>query len=383
MNSQNDLWHDAPPPSTALAVCVVIPVRNEAASLERSLAALAAQSDASRRPFDHRRYELLLLANNCTDRSAAIAREFAGLHRQLSLHVAEVELPPHEANIGHVRRLLMDAAAARLNASPSNGVIASTDGDTVVAHDWLARTLHDIESGADAVGGRIAIDAGDDIDADLRRRRRCDAAYRLAEERLASLLDPEPADPWPRHHQHFCGSLAVTRAAYVQVGGLPRVPYLEDEALVAALRRHDLRIRHSPTVRVVTSGRHVGRAEVGLAWQLRQWAQNGTGADGPMVDDAPVLAARFTARHQLRGVWQRRRRPCAGDPGQVDRLARRWQLSGEELASRVVEASAFGALWAELEARLPQSDPSTRVPVRTAITGLRALARTSVGSQPG
>lgn len=113
---------------------------------------------------------------------------------------------------------------------------------------------------------------------------------RLARERLASLLDPDPADPWPRHHQHFCARLAVTAHAYRQVGGVPEVRHLEDEALVAALRREDFAVRHSPLVRVLTPGRLLGRVEVGLAWQLRERRDQANAAPSLMVEVAQAHA---------------------------------------------------------------------------------------------
>jgi len=43
---------------------------------------------------------------------------------------------------------------------------------------------------------------------------------------LEGWLDPDPADPLPRHHQHFGASLAVTVDAYRRAGGLPSMPGL-------------------------------------------------------------------------------------------------------------------------------------------------------------
>ena len=109
-----------------------------------------------------------MLANNCTDDSAEICRAFARQHPNLALQVAEVTLPTAQATVGHARRLLMEepprvglpwAAGAR--------VIASTDGDTRVAPDWLAATRAVVGDGADAVAGRILLDSDErgDLDA--------------------------------------------------------------------------------------------------------------------------------------------------------------------------------------------------------------------------
>ncbi len=65
------------PPATECEVCVVVPVRDEAEHLVATLNALAHQIDLQGKPLHHSRYEIILLANNCCDDSAAIAREFA------------------------------------------------------------------------------------------------------------------------------------------------------------------------------------------------------------------------------------------------------------------------------------------------------------------
>ena len=55
-------------------------------------------------------------------------------------------------------------------------------------------------------------------------------------------------------------SRRVSRAAFRRVGGVPAVALGEDRAFAAALQRAGARIRHAPEVRVVVSGRILGRA---------------------------------------------------------------------------------------------------------------------------
>ena len=93
---------------------------------------------------------------------------------------------------------------------------------------------------------------------------------------LEDQFDPCPADPWPCHHQHYGASLALTVRAYRRVGGLPAVPYLEDEALWQLLLGQGLPVRHSPHVQVYTSARRCGRVEVGLSWPAAR-----VGSPGP------------------------------------------------------------------------------------------------------
>ena len=49
------------------------------------------------------------------------------------------------------------------------------------------------------MGGRIGLDPKGPIEPHTLRRQRCDTAYKLARAKLEYLVDPDPADPWPRH----------------------------------------------------------------------------------------------------------------------------------------------------------------------------------------
>ena len=159
---------------------VVLPVRDEAAYLANALAALAAQVDLVGKPVDPRNFEILLLANNCSDDSAAMAKRFAEQHPGLRLHIAEVKLQPEQSNIGFVRRELMNAACARLEAvGMPDGVIASTDGDTCVAIDWLAANRLEIAAGADAVCGRMLTDDVPPLGARALRLKRLDFVHSM------------------------------------------------------------------------------------------------------------------------------------------------------------------------------------------------------------
>ncbi len=379
-----------------LRAVVVVPVKDEAVLLPRCLAALARQRAADGRPFDPCRFEVIVLANNCSDASAAIARRFAAAQRRTGgcpVHVVEVTLPRRHAHVGHARRLVMDGARARLRRvqprSPAGrdgmpaagrGVILSTDGDSAVAADWLATTLAEIDAGADAVGGRILCRAepagAPPVDRALQRWQRLDAIYRLLRIRLACLIDPDPADPWPRHHQHFGASLAVAVDAYEQVGGLPAVRFLEDEAMYGQLVRADLRVRHSPQVRVYTSCRQDGRVEVGLSSQLREWAGcAATGCPELRVEPADAMVPLLRTRTRLRQLWLDHA-PAPMAPRGTATLARQLRLPAEVLRAAWSAAATFGELWAAVEAWQASHRRRTaapQVPVGVAIAELKQL----------
>ena len=369
--AQRALRRQLPPPAAALQACVIIPAKDEAATLPATLAALAAQTTLSGQPLPPAMLEVIVLANNCLDHTAAAVRQAACHYPGLVLHVAEVSLPPTEAHVGRARRLLLDEAAQRLERTIGpTGVLLSTDADTLVAPTWLAATLHEIGAGAEAVGGRILTQAAVSAPAcPVRRMQLGDAAYRVLLRRLEDQLDPCPADRWPCHHQHYGASLALTVRAYRRVGGLPAVPFLEDEALWQLLMRHDLPVRHSPHVRVHTSARRCGRVAVGLSWQLREWEALSTQQQEPQVPCPHELVRVWRARRRLRAWWQAGARAVGPE---LARLARALEVPAGELLTQGRQATAFGQLWQWVEATRGDVLP---VPLSGALRDLRAYLR--------
>src|SRR5829696_4219726 len=134
-----------PPPHPALRACVVVPARDEQDLITSSLTALAAQTGV--KPYE---YEVLLVLDACTDATAERAKKVAGAHPWLRLRL----LDGPGLGSGHARRAGMDAACERLTGlGRPEGLIASTDADTVVAHDWLSVQLDAAVRGARAIGG--------------------------------------------------------------------------------------------------------------------------------------------------------------------------------------------------------------------------------------
>lgn len=356
-------WEHLPVPAPGLRAIIIIPAKDEATDLPATLAALAAQTDEAGFPLAPAQFEVLVLANNCLDDTARVVREFAAGQPQLGLYVAEVTLPSAEAHVGQARRLLLDEAARRLElAGNPAACLISTDADTRVAPDWLAATLRELDAGAAAVCGRILM-ADANPACPVRRYQLRDATYHLLRAHLETRLDPQPHDPWPRHHQHFGASFAVTLAAYRQVGGLPVVPYLEDEALFQSLLRHDLPVRHSPAVRVYTSGRQQGRVAVGLSWQLREWASLGGRED--LVPDPVEYVAELRLRRELRQHWQH------GTTGSFS-----VQTGCQLLMVARAGFASFGAFWEWARPQVLPASGFAAVPLREAIATLRLeLAR--------
>jgi cellulose synthase/poly-beta-1,6-N-acetylglucosamine synthase-like glycosyltransferase len=291
----NDPFVRIPPPRPGCRATVVIPARNEAERIARTLGALAAQRDVDGGPLPRDVFDVLVYANNCDDATAEVARAAAGMHAAPAIHVAEEHLPANVAHIGTARRTAMEAAAARLrNANVPDAILAATDADTVPAPGWIAWTLREMER-ADAVTGRILIDPVEwaALPAHTRRMLLEENAYLYAVAQLEAQLDPKPYDPWPRHWQRSGPSFAVRVDAYEAAGGVPPVRALEDIALYEALERNGARIRHSLRVRVWTSARLRPRAPGGFGTRIRRWSMVHDAGAPLLVEDPALTVARL------------------------------------------------------------------------------------------
>ncbi|MGL5807222.1 MAG: glycosyltransferase [Xenococcaceae cyanobacterium] len=334
-------------PLLSCEICVIVPVRNEEKNILVTLKALRDQVDLDGKPFNKNRYEIIILANNCTDNSAAIARNFAQANPELNLHIVEKTLSCDRAYIGWVRKLLMDEAYRRLSLlGKQDGIIASTDGDTRVANTWLAAILDEVKNGADAVGGRIITDFQERsaLDQVTRLYFLRYVGYRYLVAQLEALIDPDAINVFPRHHQNFGANLAVTAQIYAKVGGLPPVRTPEDVAFYQALVRADAHFRHSTRVKVYTSARMLGRAPAGLAKRLKELNKMGHQHQSLLVESAILVENRFRLRRQLRCLWQRQQN---GENLSIELLAifaDKLAIDSELLLDTILLSPTFGLL---------------------------------------
>jgi len=306
-------------------VVVAIPVHNEEAHIATCLYALARQAV----PPDH----ILLYLNNCTDRTAEIARAAAGAG--LPVRPVEVVLPPSLASAGEARRLAL-AEAARL-AGP-DGILLTTDADCEPAPCWVARNLREIARGADAVCGaaRILPDPDHAVSGGLHFDLAREAHYAALLDEIAALVDPDPADPWPRHQQHSGASIAMTAAVLHAAGGAPRVASGEDRALIERFRLLDARIRHAPEIEVPVSGRLRGRAVGGMAQTLHRRAHRLDDTADDALEPAVDAYRRVLARARLRAA--------RANSVEAEALARDLLIPPEAMHGKT-----FGAAWARVQ----------------------------------
>ena len=322
----------------APTLVVAVPVRDEEERIGLCLDSLARQDDV-----DFAEVAVVLLLNNTTDGTADEVRMLAP-HAPFVTWMHQVDLAPAQANAGWARKLAMDAALAL--AAP-NGLLLTTDADTLVNEDWVASNRREVAAGADAVAGYVMADPMElmQLDAAVLERGRLEWQYQQLAGELTARVDREPHDPWPRHNQNCGASAAITVDAYRAIGGLPPMPVGEDRALFEEVRRLDGRVRHSLEVQVVTSARTDGRATGGLADEIRLR----TDPDHPCDEALEVATAtlrRALWRCEMRGGWA-----CGRlDP---ERWARRLGITELEVR-QALQRAHFGEVWSELEARSPR-----------------------------
>ena len=239
-----------------LRAVVVVPARDEAARLGACLAALAAQEH-----LPAGSWEVVVVLHRCVDATPSVVRRFVESTPLPVVHT----LVCSDGGVGRARRLGMEHAYQLLDAvGRPDGLIATTDADTVVAPDWLAVQLRLLDEGAGAIGGLIELDSEE---ASTLTGQAVDERRTRASARMATVLAGPDGDR--AEHHHFSGaSIGVSATAYRRAGGLPPLDALEDEALARALRSTGTPITRSASVRVRTSARRDSRAPRGLAVDL-------------------------------------------------------------------------------------------------------------------
>lgn len=356
-------------------MCITIPAKDEAEWILDCLTALRQQIDNAHQPLDPSLYEVILLANNCNDLTADIARTFAKDYPSLRLHVVERYFPADLACVGTARRLMMDAAASRL---PDQGIICTTDADTRVDRKWVQSTLDAFDQGARAVGGRIVVPST--ARTAYRKMHLQDVTYRSLQALLESIVDPDGTDPWPRHFQNFGPSTAVRVDAYLACGGMPPIRCVEDVALAKALERIDVTIVHDPAVKVYTSDRRSERVDgVAFSHQLDKWADMLCAKQQPTVIGLQNCLRLFKWKVALRKAFLRGR--IGGTPALIS-LAAHLRIIPCELNRRVAEAPTFGALYQTVRTQVETSPGFADATIDQAIRDLRGFTQSVRNATP-
>lgn len=325
-----------------LRTIIAIPVRNEAERIGACLAAIGSQKGRGANSLG-----ILLFLNNCSDDTVAVV---ADLRRRLALPMRVIERDMAGAHAGWARREAMEAAARWLDESGSaDGVILTTDADSRVPQDWVARNLAAIGAGADAVAGRIALDPDEAArlpDA-LHARGRLEGAYEALLSELAAVIDPRSDDPWPCHWTASGATIGVRLSTYRHIGGMPAVPVGEDRAFMDRLMAADARVRHAPDIVVITSGRLDGRAPGGAADTMKLRCEAPDSPCDPRLEALPAALFRYAARRRVRDLR------ASGRLGRTHLWAPFLGIGRDE-AQAIAGLATSGQVWAAVEQAIPR-----------------------------
>ena len=224
-------------------VAVVVPARDEERSIAGALRAIDVAVGQVLVPA-----RVVVVLDGCTDGTLDVI-----LATPTTVAVEVVEVAP--TTVGAARAAGVELATAGCDASTT--WLASTDADSLVAHDWLATHLALADGGVDAVVGAVTVldwSARPTALPDLWQRN-----YELAR------------GPAPVHG----ANLGVRVDAYRRAGGFPPLACSEDEGLVAALRATRALVAYTTAAPVTTSARIDGRARGGFADTLTEWTLAG------------------------------------------------------------------------------------------------------------
>jgi Glycosyl transferase family 2 len=233
---------------TPRCVGVVIPARDEEASIARCLTSiLAAVTEADLPP---ERVHIVVAADRCDDDTAAVARHvLAG-----SGSVVELD----DGGVGAARRAGTAVVFDALAADPATVWLANTDADSVVPPSWVTDHLWVAQTGAAAVAGVVAVDT-------------FHGHPPIVPVRFHEIYSG-PHDDHPHVHG---ANLGVRGDAYLAVGGWPALTSGEDNGLWDALRAAGWPVISTRTVHVLTSSRTATRAAGGFGQWLVELADAG------------------------------------------------------------------------------------------------------------
>lgn len=219
------------------AVGVVVPAHDEEALLPACLAALGRAARRLSLPV-----HLMVAADCCTDRTAAVARACGAGVIRLSARC-----------VGAARAAGM-AELLRLTVGPDRAAtwLATTDADTVVPPDWLQRQVEYADQGWDVVLGTVAVADWSEHPPDVPAA--FAARYQFGD----------------RPHPHVHGAnIGIRASAYQAAGGFQPLPTAEDHALLAAVAEARCSVLRAADVTVQTSARRNARAPHGFSHLLR------------------------------------------------------------------------------------------------------------------
>lgn len=231
MCGEESRWH----------ISVLIPARNEEALLGRCLESVLR---ARRMLPSWVTSDVIVVDDDSTDGTRAIAESM--------LEGCGVVLSTAEGVVGKARSRAAEAAMERYAGPANRHWLANTDADCCVPETWLLDQLAIAGTEVEGIAGIVSVDDFAEHGPEVEERFR--SSYVIHADGT---------------HPHIHGAnLGVRADAYVRAGGWAALETAEDHDLWKRLRDAGSMQVSAGTLKVVTSGRRVGRAPMGFAGAL-------------------------------------------------------------------------------------------------------------------
>ena len=227
-------------------IAVLIPARDEEQLLPRCLRSV---QKARRLLPAGVTSDLVVAIDRSVDSSFALATDLVSMHG--------VVVETNAGCVGTARALAAQIALSRYSGSPQRCWFANTDADCEVPETWLMDQLSLAREGYSGVAGIIDVDSFEDHDSSVPDRFR-----------LTYLIHADGSHP----HVHGA-NLGIRADAYLNAGGWGELRSAEDHDLWRRLDDPAHRRLSDARLKVLTSGRRLGRAPHGFAEALA--AHNG------------------------------------------------------------------------------------------------------------
>lgn len=283
-------------------IAVAIPVSNEVERIARCIEALANQRDLSGCLLARGLVRVVLLTNGCTDGSYDLIERHME-HWRIAISAYDISLPRIRQNAGSARHMANHVA---LDLLPKSGLLFMTDADSCAPPQWIASYGALLRSGYDAVAGLVNLHPDDcaEILLPLHQRIALEERYTEMLDELDAFIDPVVHDPWPRHYNASGANIAMRVDAIRGVDDFPQIACGEDRLLIRRLEAQGRRVRHDRQLRVLTSGRLVGRAAGGMADTLRHRLKTPDTPCDPRLEALDSAYARASLRREMRDLWK-------------------------------------------------------------------------------
>ncbi len=231
MSGRTPNWH----------ISVLIPARNEESLLPRCL--FSVQHARRKLPPDITS-DVIVVDDASSDRTRQIAENI--------LKDEGIVVSAAEGIVGSARSLAARTALSRYKGPAYLHWLANTDADCCVPETWLLDQIAIAETNVQAIAGIISVDSFSEHQPEVAER--FSSSY---------LIHADGTHP----HVHGA-NLGVRADAYLRAGGWSSLPTAEDHDLWNRLHTTgSLRVSLG-SVKVVTSGRRMGRAPRGFAQAL-------------------------------------------------------------------------------------------------------------------